>query len=130
MREALKETSFARLLSQIVEDAGTLFRQEMQLAKAEIASTVDDKLRALLYAAVAGVFGLVALLMLSLTVVVVLMNNGIAAHWACLIVAAAACLIALIAFVNVRAVMARSSFGSRSVKQMKHNVAAAKEVFQ
>ena len=130
MREALKETSFARLLSQIVEDAGTLFRQELQLAKAEVSSTVDEKLRALLYAAVAGVFGLVALLMLSLTLVVVLMNNGIAAHWACLIVAAAACMIALVAFVNARAMIARSSFGSRSVKQMKHNVAAAKEAFQ
>jgi len=130
VREALSQTSFAKLLSEIFDDAGTLFRQEIQLAKAEVTHAVDEKLRALVYAVVAGLFGVVAVLLLSVTLVLVLMTYGIASHWACFLVAAAASLIAAVMFFSARTMLANSSFASRSVKQMKQNVAAAKEALQ
>lgn len=130
MREALQETSFAKLLSDIVADAGTLFRQELQLAKAEAAGAVHEKVRALTYAIVAGLFVLVAVLLLSLALVIGFINYGIPPHWAVLMVALAACAIAAVAILAARSKLARTPLARRSIDQMNQNVAAAKEALQ
>ena len=43
MREALKTSSFGRVLSEVFEDIGLLFQQEMKLAKTEVSLIVADR---------------------------------------------------------------------------------------
>ena len=128
MRETLKETGFAKLLAEIVEDAGTLFRQELQLAKAEVSRAVDDKVRALIYAIVAALFGLIAVLLFSVALALGLIRYGIAPHWAFSVVALAALAVAAITISVAKSKFTRSRLAHRSINQIKQNVAAAKEV--
>ena len=127
MREALKTSSFGRVLSEVFEDVGLLFQQEMKLAKTEVSLIVADQVRAVIYMMVAGLFGLVALLLLCQAAVFALVNAGFSAPVACLIVAAAAILIALIVFVVARSNLTRAPVPTRAMNQVKQDIATAKE---
>jgi hypothetical protein len=127
VRDALKTSSFGRVLSEVFEDIGLLFQQEMKLAKTEVSHIVAEQVRAILYFMVAGLFSLVALLLLCQAAVFFLINAGVAAPAACLIVAAAAVLVALIAFVVARSNLARAPVPTRAMNQLKQDIATAKE---
>lgn len=127
MREALKTSSFGRVLSEVFDDIGLLFQQEMKLAKTEVSLIVAEQVRAVLYFLVAGLFGLIALLLLCQAAVFALINAGFTAPAACLIVAAAAIIVALIAFFVARSSLTRAPVPSRTMTQVKQDIATAKE---
>jgi hypothetical protein len=76
---------------------------------------------------VAGVFGLIALLLLSQAAVFALITAGFTAPVDCLIVAAAAVVVALIAFMVARSNMTREPVPTRALNQVKQDIATAKE---
>lgn len=127
MREALKTSSFGRILSEVLEDIGLLFQQEMTLAKTEVSHLVAEQVRAMLYFMAAGLFGLAALLLLCQAAVFFLIHAGFTAPAACLIVAAAAVLVSLIAFAVARSNLARATVPTRAIHQLKQDIATAKE---
>ena len=127
MRDALRTSSFGRVLTEVFDDIGLLFQQEIKLAKTEVSLIVADQVRAVIYMMVAGLFGLVALLLLCQAAVFALINAGFTGPVACLIVAAAAIAMALIAFVVARSNMTRAPVPSRTMNQVKQDIATAKE---
>lgn len=130
VREALQNTSVARLLAEVADDAGTLVRQEIQLAKAEVSAALEEKLRGLIYIIAAALLALVALILLALAIALGLMLYGVAPHWACAIVAVATGVLASIALICAKAMLSKTAIAGRSFNQMKQNVAAAKEAIQ
>jgi hypothetical protein len=60
--------SAGQLMKEITEDLSSLFRKEIELAKQEIGGSVKDKAKGAAIIAIAGLFGLLALLFLLLAV--------------------------------------------------------------
>jgi hypothetical protein len=127
VREALKSSSFGRALSEVFDDIGLLFQQEVKLAKTEVSLIVAEQVRALIYFMVAGLFALVALLLLSQAGVFALMDRGFSATNSCLIVAGVAFAIALVTFAIARSSLSRQPVPNRTINQVKQDIAAAKE---
>jgi hypothetical protein len=126
VRDALRTSSFGRVLSEVFEDVGLLFQQELKLAKKEVSLIVADQVRAVVYMMVAGLLGLVTLLLLCQAAVFALISAGFSGAVACLIVAGAAMLLAVIAVVVARSNM-RTPVPSRAFNQVKQDIATAKE---
>jgi hypothetical protein len=127
VREALKTSSFGRVLSEVFDDLGLLFQQEIKLAKTEVSLIIAEQVRAVIYFMVAGLFGLIAVLLLCQAAVFALINAGFTGPASCLIVAAAAILVALIAFLVARSSLTRAPVPSRTMNQVKQDIATAKE---
>lgn len=127
MRDALRTSGFGRALSEVFEDIGLLFQQELKLAKTEMSLIVADHVRAVIYMMAAGLFGLVALLLLCQAAVFALIATGFTGAVACLIVAAAAIALALIAFLVARSHLSREKVPTRALNQVKQDIATAKE---
>jgi hypothetical protein len=127
VRDALRTSGFSRVLSEIFEDVGLLFQQEMKLAKEEASLIVADQVRAIIFMMVAGFLGLVTLLLLCQAAVFALISAGFAASVSCLIVAAVAMILALIAFMVARSNLSRGPVPTRAMNQVKQDIATAKE---
>lgn len=127
MRDALRSSSFGRALSEVVDDIGLLFQQEVRLAKTEVSRIVAEQVRALIYFMVAGLLGIVTLLLLCQAAVFALMERGFSGTWSCLIVAGLILLLALIAVVVARASLSRPPLPTRALNQVKQDIATAKE---
>lgn len=127
MRDEINDTRFARTLSEIVEDVTILFRQEMQLAKAELSENVSDQLRSLLLHLAAGILGFIAILLICQAAVFALASYGLAPHWACLVVAGIALALAAIAYVSARSQGSQRPILNRTVHQFRQDIATAKE---
>jgi hypothetical protein len=126
VRDALRTSSFGRVLSEVFEDVGLLFQQELKLAKKEVSLIVADQVRAIVYMMVAALLGLVTLLLLCQAAVFALISAGFSGAIACLIVAAVAMLLAVIAVVIARSNM-RAPVPARAFNQVKQDIATAKE---
>src|SRR5918994_2421670 len=60
--------SAGQLMKEVTEDLSTLFRKEIELAKAEVLGGLTEKAKGIAIIAVAGVFGLFALVFLLLAI--------------------------------------------------------------
>jgi hypothetical protein len=60
--------SAGQLMKEVTEDLSTLFRKEIELAKAEVVGGLTEKLKGIVIVAVAGVFGLFALIFMLLAI--------------------------------------------------------------
>jgi len=127
VHEALRNTPVTRALSEVVADLSDLLSKELRLAKAEIVDKVSTKLQASVWMAVAGVLGLVVLMLLIEAAVFAVASFGFAIHWACLMVAGVIALIAIGAFVYGRSAAAEEMTPSRTVNQIKQDIRTAKE---
>jgi hypothetical protein len=127
VRDALRASGFGRALSEVFDDIGLLFQQEIKLAKTEVSLIVADQVRAVVYMMAAGLFGLVTLLLLCQAAVFALINMGFSGAVSCLIVAAAAMALALIAFLVARSHLSREKVPTRAMNQVKQDIATAKE---
>src|ERR1700710_216578 len=84
--EELAETSIGELIGNISDDLSTLFRQEVELAKAELKQEASKAGKAAGMLGVAGFAGYLAVVLLSFALVFAL-ANVMDAGWAALIVA-------------------------------------------
>lgn len=62
------EKSAGQLMKEVTEDLSTLFRKEIELAKAEVVGGLTQKIKGVAIIAVAGVFGFFALIFLLLAI--------------------------------------------------------------
>ena len=125
--EQLKSSTLTRSLSDVISDLSDLFQKEMRLARAEMSARISTKLQAGVWMGAAGLLGLIALLVLIEALVFGIASFGIALHWSCLIVAAVLGAGAAAAFFRGRANAQEELTPSRTINQVKQDIAVTKE---
>jgi len=127
MVEHLKHSLLPRVLADVVGDIVDLVQKEMRLARTELSEKLARKLRAGLWMGIAGGLGLVSFLLVIEGIVFGIATLGIALHWSCLIVAAVLAAAAA-GFYAKGAAQAREELTpSRTIRQVKQDIATAKE---
>ena len=127
MAENLKENVLPRTLSDLVGDFADLFQKEVSLAKAELSEKLSLKLRAGIWMSAAGVFGLMTLFLVLQAFVYGLAAYGLAMHWSALIVAGGCAVIAFAAFFKGKADAAEELTPTRTIHNVRQDIATAKE---
>jgi hypothetical protein len=125
--DRLKDGSLPNALSSVVGDLADLFQKEMRLARAELSAKLATKLQAGVWMSAAGVLGLVAALLVVQAAVFGIASYGIALHWASLIVAGAVAVLAAAFFLKGRSDAKEELAPTRTINQVKRDIATAKE---
>jgi hypothetical protein len=125
--DRLKDCSLPNALSSVVGDLADLFQKEMRLARAELSAKLATKLQAGVWMSAAGVLGLVAALLVVQAAVFGIASYGIALHWASLIVAGAVAVLAAAFFLKGRSDAKEELAPTRTINQVKRDIATAKE---
>lgn len=128
MADHLKNSMLPRALSEVVSDLADLFQKEIRLARAEISEKLSLKIRAGVWISVAAALGLiVALVLVQAMVFGIAAGFGLALHWSCLIVAGLLAAAAAAAYAKGSANAQDELYPSRTVQQVKQDIATAKE---
>jgi hypothetical protein len=125
--ERIKDAALPHTFSNVVADLADLFQKEMRLARAELSEKITTKLQAGVWMSAAGVLALIAGLLVVQAVVVGIASYGIALHWSCLIVAAVLAAIAVMSFFKGRSDATEELAPTRTINQVKQDIATAKE---
>jgi O-antigen/teichoic acid export membrane protein len=125
--DRLKDTALPHVVSSVVADLADLFQKEMRLARAELSAKFAAKLQAGVWMSAAGILGFVAAMLVVQAAVFAIANHGIALHWACLIVAAAVAVVAAVFFFKGRSNAREEMAPTRTINQVKRDIATAKE---
>lgn len=128
MRDELRETRFTRTLGAVFADVGLLLRQELELAKDELSCTLSEQARGAAYFAAAAVFCLVAILIFCASAIAMLIERGMRPSIACLVVAAAISLLALVSITVARSKSKAAPY--RTMDNLRRDVEAAKEALK
>ena len=127
MAEHLKHSPLLGALSDVAGDLADLVQKEIRLARVELSEKLTLKFRAGIWIGVAAGVGFLAVLVVLQGVIFGIASFGIALHWSCLIVAAALALIAAIAYAIGHAGAKEDLTPSRTLHQVKQDIATAKE---
>ena len=128
MADHLKNSALPRALSEVVSDLADLFQKEIRLARAELSEKLSLKIRAGVWISVAAGLGLVALVVLIEALVFgIAAGFGIALHWSCLIVAALLAAVTAAAYARGHADDQEGLFPTRTIQNVKQDIATAKE---
>ena len=123
--------SLPELFGNLVTQLSTLFRKEVQLARAEVGEKVGQATGSIAYLAIGGVLLLAALIILLEALVAFVAYLGVPVPWARLIVGV---VVALVGYALVRSGMsglkASSLVPDRTVEQLSRDAAVAKEQVQ
>jgi hypothetical protein len=123
--------SLPELFGNLVSQLSTLFRKEVQLARAEMGEKVGQATGSVALLAAGGVLLLAALIILLEAVVAFVASFGVPVPWARLIVAV---VVALVGYALVRSGMsglkASNLVPNRTVEQLSRDAAVAKEQVQ
>jgi hypothetical protein len=125
--EQLKNSALPRALSDVFVDLGDLFQKEMKLARAELSAKLSTKLRAGVWLSIAGLFGVVVLLLVAQAAVLGIATFGIAMHWSCLIVAGVVAVVAAAAFFKGRADAREEITPTRTIEQINEDIRVTRE---
>ena len=125
--EQFKQSSLAASLSATLAGFGDLFQKELRLARAEMSEKLSAKMRGGVWIAVAGLLALIALLLVLQAAVFAIASFGIALHWACLIVAGVIGAGAAAAYYRGRADAQEDLIPTRTINQIKRDIATTKE---
>jgi hypothetical protein len=126
-RERLTQPSLPEAISDTLNDFADLFRKEAQLARAGISSNVSTKLRGSLWLGIAGLFALLALALILGGLVAWITTFDISLHFAFLIVASAAGVVAVLAYAAGRSEAQAHLAPSRTISQVKQDIETTKE---
>ena len=127
MVEHLKNSALPRAFADVVGDLADLVQKEIHLAKAELSERLSAKLRAGVWIGVAAGLGLIAALLVTEGIVFGIATFGIALHWSCLIVAAVLAAAAAAAYAKGSADAREELTPTRTIRQVKQDIATAKE---
>ena len=127
MAEHTRNSDLPRVLSEVVGDLADLFQKELRLLKAELSAKLSTKLRAGIWMSVAAGLGIVGALLVVQAAVFGIASTGIALHWACLIVAAGFGAAAMAAYVKGQADAREELAPTRTIQNVKQDIATAKE---
>jgi Putative Actinobacterial Holin-X, holin superfamily III len=125
--EQLKNSALPRALSDVVGDLADLFEKEMRLSRAEISSKLSMTIRAGAWMSIAAALGVIALLLLIEAAVFSIAAYGIPLHWSCIIMAAVLGLVAAAFYAKGRADAEEDLMPTRTIHQVKQDIATAKE---
>lgn len=125
--ERLRDSGLVQALTDLFADLADLLQKEFQLAKTEITEKLVSRLRASVWMVVAGVLGMIAVLLLIEAAVFGIASFGLALHWSCLIVAGVLAAAAAAAFFQGRAAAEGELLPTRSAKQISQDIKVAKE---
>ncbi len=126
-READPRPPISALFRQIADDAGTLARSEVALARAELAHNVQSLVRPLATIVIAALLGIAALFTL-MGAFVAFLTPYVGAGWAALIVAAAVGIVAVILLMSGLSGFDRISLmPKRAIRSVRTDVSTVKE---
>jgi hypothetical protein len=114
-------------VSDLMSDVSDLVRKEVRLAQAETVEAIKAKAQLALWSAVAGLLGLIALLLIIQAIVFGIASLGLALHWASLITAGFLALCAAGAFFYGKSRAAAPLVPQRAIRQVKEDVRTARE---
>jgi len=128
MADHLKNSALPRALSDVVADFADLFQKEIRLARAELAEKLSLKIMAGVWMSAAAALGIVTLLVVVQSAIFGIASGfGIALHWSCLVVAALLAAIAAAAYAKGQADAKEELSPTRTIYQVKQDIATAKE---
>jgi uncharacterized membrane protein YqjE len=127
MAESIKNSALVGAFSDVVGDLAELVQKEMRLARAELSAKLSTKLRAGVWMGAAAGLGFLAVLVLVEAAVFAIAAYGIALHWACLIVAAVLAIAGGAAYGMGSADAQEDITPTRTIHQVKRDIATAKE---
>jgi len=125
--EQLKNSALPRAVSDVIGDLADLFQKEMRLARAELLSNLSVKLRAGAWMSIAGILGLIMLLLVVEAAVFGIAAFGIALHWSCLIVAAVLGIAVALFYAKGRSDAEKELMPTRTIQQIQRDIATVKE---
>jgi hypothetical protein len=124
--ESLRNSVLNRTLVDLLGDLSDLISKEIRLARAELTEKVQSIIRVGAWAAVAALLCLMVVFFLLEAAVFALVGLGLAAYWACLIVAGLLAAFGAGAIAFSRS--AASPSPSRSIRQLNADIRTAKEL--
>jgi uncharacterized membrane protein YedE/YeeE len=128
MTDNLKNSALPRALSDVVADLADLFQKEIRLARAELSEKLSLKIQAGIWMAAVAALGVVTLLVLVQAAIFGIASAfGIALHWSCLAVAGLLAVMAAAAYSKGRADAKEELSPTRTIYQVKQDIATAKE---
>lgn len=127
MAEHPQHATLTRALSDVATDFADLIQKEMRLARTEFSAKLSLKLRGGMWMSAAAVLGLGAFFLVIQAMVFAAAAYGIALHWSCLIVAAGLAVLGGVAYATGRADAAQELTPSRTLHNVKQDIATAKE---
>ncbi|PPB81180.1 putative superfamily III holin-X [Albidovulum inexpectatum] len=112
--------SFGMLAARVIDHVTGLVRKEIRLARAEAAEKLRVARRGIVNLVAAAIMALVGLIVLSdAAVAALVIEGGIAPHWAALIVAGAILIIAIVLGLNARAALSPDTLKpQRTLRQL------------
>lgn len=114
-------------LSDVVSDLAELFQKELRLARAELSSNISTKIRGGIWLGIAGLLGLLALVLILGALVAWIVTFGVSLHLAFLIAAAGVALIAVLAYYAGRSEAGAEIAPARTMNQVRQDIETAKE---
>ncbi|MDG3042787.1 phage holin family protein [Roseicyclus marinus] len=115
-------------MSDLIGHIGNLVRNEVDLARAEVAQNLDKVGASLGAMALAVALGIAGLNLLAMSLVALVIWAGLPPHWATLVVGAALILVALLIFRSARSTLHQIGFApTRTARNVQRDAAAIKE---
>jgi uncharacterized membrane protein YqjE len=125
--ERFNQPSLPEALSDVVSDLAELFQKELRLARAELSSNISTKIRGGIWLGIAGLLGLLALILILGALVAWIVTFGVSLHLAFLIVAAGVAVIAVLAYYAGRSEAGAEIAPARTMNQVRQDIETAKE---
>jgi hypothetical protein len=125
--DAIRNSTLARTLADVLGDVSDLVQKEIRLARAEFTAKIGNGVQAGLWMIVAALLGFVAALLVIEAMVFALASFGIALYWACLLVAGVLALCGAAAFAYGRSTAHEILVPLRGTRQINEDIKTIKE---
>lgn len=125
--DAIRNSTLARTLADVLGDVSDLVQKEIRLARAEFTAKIGNGVQAGLWIIVAALLGFVAALLVIEAMVFALASFGIALYWACLLVAGVLALCGAAAFAYGRSTAHEILVPLRGTRQINEDIKTIKE---
>jgi hypothetical protein len=123
----IRRTALSHAVGTVLQDVSELVQKEFQFGRAELSAKLHTAVRTVVWIAVAGLFGAIALLVLVEAAVFALADAGMALHWACLLIGGVLAAIALGAYLVGRPGASGGPSPSQTLQHLTTDVRTAKE---
>jgi uncharacterized membrane protein YqjE len=127
MDASTKQGSIVGAMSEIFSQVSDLVEKEIRLAKAEVTESITTKLVAGIWIGAGLLSAFLAMLLMLEGIAFILIRAGMAAHWACFLMALVIALLAAGFFVKGRASLAEPIAPRRAVRNVNRDIKTAKE---
>ena len=126
--DTVRQSELVRAIPELLANLSDLVQKELRLARAELNRGLLGGVRAGIWMAVAGVLGLIAIVLIAEAIVFGIAAIGIPLHWSSLIVAVLFGAAAGIAFlIGRRSVPSEDLAATRTVRQLNETIKTTKE---